>query len=216
MVLNIFDLKCPCCYKKVKKLLCKFPQIRNQIFDEKQNTVSITVVCCSPEEIRHKIAKKGGKTIKSVEIKESQKPKESEKPKSDAKPDKPPKEDNKPDKPKGDDKKPDKPKGDDKKPEKPKGDDNKPEKPKGEAKEESKPKEIPPAAMMMTQVPIGYPYCMAPPPTYYDGGYPGEPSYGGGYVRAVPVYDSYGGGYYGNNRPYDYLNEENPTGCTIM
>ncbi|KAI9087834.1 hypothetical protein K1719_030164 [Acacia pycnantha] len=38
MRLNV-DLKCEKCYKKVKKVLCKFPQIREQVFDEKKNIV---------------------------------------------------------------------------------------------------------------------------------------------------------------------------------
>ncbi|KAH9625555.1 hypothetical protein KSS87_023452 [Heliosperma pusillum] len=68
MVLKV-DLQCSQCYKKVKKILGKFPQIRDQIYDEKQNTVNITVVCCSPERIRNKLCSKGRKTIKSIEIK---------------------------------------------------------------------------------------------------------------------------------------------------
>ncbi|KAA8547269.1 hypothetical protein F0562_003867 [Nyssa sinensis] len=67
MVLEV-DLQCPRCYKKIKKILCKFPQIRDQAFDVKQNTVTITVVCCSPEKIRGKLCCKGGKTIKCIEI----------------------------------------------------------------------------------------------------------------------------------------------------
>ncbi|XWS09199.1 hypothetical protein CRYUN_Cryun40dG0065400 [Craigia yunnanensis] len=45
MVLNV-DLQCSRCYKKVKKVLCKFPQIRDQKYDEKANTVTITVGPC--------------------------------------------------------------------------------------------------------------------------------------------------------------------------
>ncbi|CDP04524.1 unnamed protein product [Coffea canephora] len=75
------DLQCPCCYKKVKKILCKFPQIRDQMYDEKQNLVTITVVCCSPEKIRDKLCCKGGKVIKSIDIVEPPKPKPPEKPK---------------------------------------------------------------------------------------------------------------------------------------
>ncbi|KAI6700223.1 hypothetical protein NL676_014547 [Syzygium grande] len=63
------DLQCPRCYKKIKKILCKFPQIRDQIYDEKKNTVEITVVCCSPEKIRQKIICEGGKIVKKVETK---------------------------------------------------------------------------------------------------------------------------------------------------
>ncbi|KAL7213789.1 hypothetical protein ACSBR2_016344 [Camellia fascicularis] len=91
MVLKV-DLQCSSCYKKIKKILCKFPQIRDQIYDEKQNTVTIVVVCCSPEKIRDKLCCKGGKTIKSIEIKEPPKPKPPEKPKPKPNPpaDKPP------------------------------------------------------------------------------------------------------------------------------
>ncbi|KAI6700231.1 hypothetical protein NL676_014555 [Syzygium grande] len=63
------DLQCPRCYKKIKKILCKFPQIRNQVYDEKKNTVEITVVCCSPEKIRQKIICEGGKIVEKVETK---------------------------------------------------------------------------------------------------------------------------------------------------
>ncbi|KAF8030471.1 hypothetical protein BT93_E2800 [Corymbia citriodora subsp. variegata] len=62
------DLQCSRCYKKIRKILCKFPQIRDRIYDEKQNRVSITVVCCSPEKIQQKIICKGGETVQSVEI----------------------------------------------------------------------------------------------------------------------------------------------------
>ncbi|KAK9942696.1 hypothetical protein M0R45_008347 [Rubus argutus] len=36
MVLKV-DLQCEKCYRKVKKVLCKFPQIRDQTYDEKNN-----------------------------------------------------------------------------------------------------------------------------------------------------------------------------------
>ncbi|XP_048132282.1 chitin-binding lectin 1-like isoform X1 [Rhodamnia argentea] len=62
------DLQCCRCYKKIKKILCEFPQIRDQIYDEKKNEVLITVVCCSPEKIRQKIICKGGEIVQSVEI----------------------------------------------------------------------------------------------------------------------------------------------------
>ncbi|CDO99450.1 unnamed protein product [Coffea canephora] len=93
MRLNV-DLQCPSCYKKVKKILCKFPQIRDQVYDEKQNLVTITVVCCSPEKIRDKLCCKGGKVIKSIEIVKPPpppKPKPKAEPKPDEKaPEKPP------------------------------------------------------------------------------------------------------------------------------
>ncbi|KAB1209448.1 hypothetical protein CJ030_MR6G023779 [Morella rubra] len=91
MVLKV-DLQCCRCYKKVKKVLCKFPQIQDQVYDEKNNTVTIKVVCCSPDKIKVKICCKGGDSIKGIEIKpppkpvkkiepEKQEKKESEKPK---------------------------------------------------------------------------------------------------------------------------------------
>uniref|UniRef100_A0A5B7AQ56 Uncharacterized protein n=1 Tax=Davidia involucrata TaxID=16924 RepID=A0A5B7AQ56_DAVIN len=73
-------------------------EIRDQVYDEKQNTVTITVVCCSPEKIRDKLCCKGGKIIKNIEIK---------KPKSEE-PDKKKKEEDKKTKPNG--KQPDTPK----------------------------------------------------------------------------------------------------------
>ncbi|XP_076898341.1 uncharacterized protein LOC143551882 [Bidens hawaiensis] len=129
MVLNV-DLKCTDCYKKVKKLICKIPQIRDQVFDVDKNTVKIKVVCCSPEKIRDKLCYKGGGAIQSIEIIEKPKPagdklKEGDKPKPAG--DKP-KEADKPkpaaDKPKdaGKPKEPEKPKAADKpkEPQKPK------------------------------------------------------------------------------------------------
>ncbi|KAH9618311.1 hypothetical protein KSS87_000828 [Heliosperma pusillum] len=65
------DLQCCQCYKKVKRSLCRFPQIRDQVYDEKQNTVTITVVCCSPERVMDKLCSKAGKSIKSIHIKPS-------------------------------------------------------------------------------------------------------------------------------------------------
>ncbi|KAL3521817.1 hypothetical protein ACH5RR_014651 [Cinchona calisaya] len=62
------DLQCHNCYKKVKKILSKFPQIRDRMFDEKNNLVKITVVCCSPEKIRDKLCCKGDKVIRRIEI----------------------------------------------------------------------------------------------------------------------------------------------------
>ncbi|KAG2684498.1 hypothetical protein I3760_10G079800 [Carya illinoinensis] len=80
MILKV-DLQCHRCYKKVKKVLCKFLQIQDQIYDEKHNTVAIKVVSCSPERIRQKIIYKGGNSIQSIEIKPPPKPKTEEKPK---------------------------------------------------------------------------------------------------------------------------------------
>ncbi|KAM3283534.1 hypothetical protein P3S67_027179 [Capsicum chacoense] len=69
MVLNV-DLHCCSCYKKVKKILCKFPQIRDQIYDEKGNKVTITVICCNPEKLRDKLCSEGCGVITSIEIEE--------------------------------------------------------------------------------------------------------------------------------------------------
>ncbi|KAL8268012.1 hypothetical protein R6Q59_001810 [Mikania micrantha] len=84
MVLNV-DLKCSGCYKKVKKVICKIPQIRDQVFDVDKNKVKIIVVCCSPEQIRDKLCYKGGGSIQSIEIIEKV-PKDGVVPKETAKP----------------------------------------------------------------------------------------------------------------------------------
>ncbi|XP_059663513.1 protein PYRICULARIA ORYZAE RESISTANCE 21-like isoform X2 [Cornus florida] len=99
MILHV-GLQCSCCCNKIKKILCKFPQIRDQVYDKKQNTVTITVICCSPEKIRDKLCCKGGKSIKSIEIKEPEKKKDNDKdnkPKTNGKlaDDGPPKQDSK-------------------------------------------------------------------------------------------------------------------------
>ncbi|GLT24914.1 hypothetical protein SLA2020_000760 [Shorea laevis] len=85
MVLDV-DLQCSKCYKKVKKLLCKFPEIRDQEYDEKANKVTIKVVCCSPEKIRDKLRCKGGRSIKKIVIKEPEKPKPPEEKKKEKEP----------------------------------------------------------------------------------------------------------------------------------
>ncbi|TXG73909.1 hypothetical protein EZV62_002488 [Acer yangbiense] len=101
MLLKVHDLECSKCYKKVKKILCKFPhvyvfgvfvnktkEIQDQVYDEKNNTVRIKLVCCSPEKIRDKICCKGRGIITSIEIviKPPEKPKTTEKPKPPEKP----------------------------------------------------------------------------------------------------------------------------------
>ncbi|KAJ6741538.1 HEAVY METAL TRANSPORT/DETOXIFICATION SUPERFAMILY PROTEIN [Salix viminalis] len=53
------DLECDKCHKKIKKVLYRIPQIQNQIYDKKAGTVTITVFCCSPENVREKIIFKG-------------------------------------------------------------------------------------------------------------------------------------------------------------
>ncbi|XP_073312907.1 uncharacterized protein [Primulina huaijiensis] len=254
MVLKVVDLQCSCCYKKIKKILCKFPQIRDQVYDEKANTVTITVVCCDPEKIRDKLCCKGAKVIKSIAIKEPPKTTEPEKPKV-LVPEKPkepvkPKEPEKPivvvEKPK----EPEKPKV--VVVEKPK----EPEKPQVEVAVEKpipsvpppveKPKEAPkpdppkipqpvpnppmePEPVMFQGMPPLYPV-----PTCCDqcyGGYDGGPCRLGYGVPPPPLprfegYYGYGCGHgcgYGYGRDCHrfsrcdhYLNEENPSSCSIM
>ncbi|KAK1399019.1 Chitin-binding lectin 1-like [Heracleum sosnowskyi] len=93
MVLNTVSLECSSCLKKVKKVLCKFPKIRDQVYDVKNSKVTIKVLCCNPEKIRDKICSKAGKVVKSIQIvddtekpKAPEKPKEAEKPKVPEKP----------------------------------------------------------------------------------------------------------------------------------
>ncbi|KAL5560141.1 hypothetical protein UlMin_036352 [Ulmus minor] len=207
MVLKV-DLQCCRCYKKIKKVFCKFPQIQDQVYDEKTNTILIKVVCCSPEKIKQKIICKAGDTLKSIEIKKPEIPKP-----------KPPKE------PKEKPKEPEKPK------EKPPNDGNPPKKPKERPKEkmeksnpnQPKPARAPASALALPKLqPV--PLCQ-PLPTFgtcssdcYHGN-PGEPCYRGyggpppqcyqydGYCGR-PVYDSYGGG--------TYYTSENPGACSIM
>ncbi|XP_056171839.1 protein PYRICULARIA ORYZAE RESISTANCE 21-like isoform X2 [Syzygium oleosum] len=205
------DLQCSRCYRKIKKILCKFPQIRDQIYDEKQNTVTITVLCCSPEKIRDKIICKGGETVQSVEIL--------------------------PDKPKEPEKKPEKPKEPEKKPEKPKEPEKKPEKPK-EPEPPKAPEPAPPKPPAPTPAPpppkapepvSGYPPVPMYPmvgvcccPCYV--GYGGGPCYCHGQGRPVMCHDGCGRPAYecqGGNRGYyvsrcDYFSEENAAGCTVM
>ncbi|KAL4628104.1 hypothetical protein ACB092_05G212500 [Castanea dentata] len=87
MVIRV-DLQCSRCYKKIKRVLCRIPQIQDQVYNEKENFVIIKVVCCSPEKIKQKIICKGGCAVKSIEIKEAEKQKEAEKPKNPKEPEK--------------------------------------------------------------------------------------------------------------------------------
>ncbi|KDP35494.1 hypothetical protein JCGZ_08932 [Jatropha curcas] len=73
MVIKV-DLDCERCRKKIKKILCKIPQIQNQVIDEKAKTVTITVVCCSPEKIKKKIFRMGGASVECIEILPKQPP----------------------------------------------------------------------------------------------------------------------------------------------
>uniref|UniRef100_A0A0V0HUJ4 Putative neurofilament heavy polypeptide-like n=1 Tax=Solanum chacoense TaxID=4108 RepID=A0A0V0HUJ4_SOLCH len=244
MVLKV-DLQCPCCFKKAKKILCKMPQVRDQKYDEKANTITILVVCCSPERIRDKLCCKGGKAIKSIEIKEPAKPKEPEKPKGSDKP-KEPEKSKEPEKkpkvvtfetPKEKPKEPEKPKDKAKDSDKPKGQE-KPtviDKPKDKPKDPEKPKDGPTSAAMVATPWISEPMMMMPPVHGYPQAMPGcgcgQCHYTGG-----PCYQ-----YYGTPVPHsplhttvttlmdmgppapssyygnnDYYNEENGQGCTIM
>jgi hypothetical protein len=228
MVIKV-DLQCSTCYRKIKKLLCKSPEVRDQLFDEKQNQVTISVVSCCPDRIRAKLKSKAGKVIKSIETakpktKEPEKPKSDDKPKAEAAK---PKSDDKlkpksDDKPKGADtakpKSDDKPKAAAADTAKPKSDD----KPKGDAaakpksddkpKDAEKPKSVEKAHAMIFD-PHGYsvPGIVGHDP-YIQYGYPvanagwgyGEPSYEG-YVGA-PYYNGY---VYGSRpvppqTPYNY------------
>ncbi|EOA38617.1 hypothetical protein CARUB_v10010469mg [Capsella rubella] len=68
------DLNCPKCYKKAKKALSKFPQITNELFDEKSNAILIKVVCYEPLRLMNKLRSKGDGSIKSIVILEPPKP----------------------------------------------------------------------------------------------------------------------------------------------
>ncbi|KAF9679427.1 hypothetical protein SADUNF_Sadunf06G0014000 [Salix dunnii] len=77
MEIKVVDLGCEKCRKKIKKLLCKIPRDAkyelfllvpkkvakfcgfSQIYAQEKNTVTITVVCCSPEKIKRKLLCKG-------------------------------------------------------------------------------------------------------------------------------------------------------------
>ncbi|GLT80227.1 hypothetical protein SLA2020_516790 [Shorea laevis] len=207
MVLDV-DLQCPKCYKKVKKILCKFPQIQDQVYDEKANKVIIKVVCCSPEKIRDKLCCKGGGCIKRIEIKEPPKPKPPapapEPPKPAPAPE-PPKPAPAPEPPK---------------PPPP------PEAPKPPPP--PVPPKPPPPTPPCVPVCLPLPPCLPPPGfccTECYHGEPGGPCFRGGPIPydgycGRPVYESWGGGGWYRSGCYvsrcDYFSEENPQGCSIM
>ncbi|XP_050214358.1 pollen-specific leucine-rich repeat extensin-like protein 1 [Mercurialis annua] len=221
MVIKV-DLDCEKCRRKIKKTLCKIPQIQSQIYDEKANTVTVTVVCCSPEKIKQKICCKGGESVKGIEIKVPEKPKPSppppEKPKEAPKPKEPekPKEPVKlkePEKPKPP---PEKPKVTFVDPPKPKAPEPAPKAPEPAPKPaapapkapEPAPKQPEPAPKPAPQPVPSHPPpvmvgCMdfygghggGPGPCWEGYGRPAPPCYGTPapcYGR--PVYDSWGGG----------------------
>ncbi|XP_048140916.1 heavy metal-associated isoprenylated plant protein 6-like isoform X2 [Rhodamnia argentea] len=210
MIMKV-DLQCYRCYKKIKEVICKFPEIRDQRYDEKQNKVLINVVSCCPERILEKIRRKGGETVESIEI-VPEKKEEPEKKKEGEKLKKAEKKKKEGDKPKEVEKTKDAPAA-----EKPKeggkkkeggGDKHK----EGEKKEAQVHKLI---AEPVSGVPTIYPSGMyyQPPQPYYQG-YGAVP-----YNHGVPAYHSEGS--YGVNRGYktnrcDYFSEENPESCTVM
>nr|GEV56777.1 hypothetical protein [Tanacetum cinerariifolium] len=210
MVVDV-DLKCSDCYKKVKKVISRNPEIRDQEYDFDKNKVKISVVCCCPERVRDKLSYKGGKSVQKIEIIVADKPKESSTATKDDKP-----------KPK--------PKPKPKESDKPKGDNN--DKPKAaEAPPKAAPKTAE-VAKMMFELPVdGYPQMYPPMTTYPMVGYGyqqhqhqqqgyGEapfqhPGYGYGYGYAYNHHH----GYYENaahNGTKSYLREENPQECSIM
>ncbi|XP_048132286.1 protein PYRICULARIA ORYZAE RESISTANCE 21-like isoform X5 [Rhodamnia argentea] len=226
MLIKVEDLQCCRCYKKNKKILCKFPQIQDQIYDEKRNEVLITVVCCSPKKIRQKIICKGGKTVKSVEIL-LDKPKEQEKPKE---PEKKPEKLKELEKPKDPPKEPAKPPA----PAPAPAPDPAPAPappPKPPEQAPPKPPQPPPQPLPLKEpepVPGYWPVPMYPMvgvcwcPCYE--GYGGGPCYYHGHGRPAMCYDGCGRLAYechGGSRGYfvnrcDYFSEENPTRCTVM
>ncbi|GKD75647.1 heavy metal-associated domain, HMA containing protein, partial [Tanacetum coccineum] len=206
--------KCSDCYKKVKKVICKIPEIRDQEYDFDKNKVRITVVCCSPERVRDKLSYKGGKSIQKIEI-VADKPKASSAAADDDKP---------------------KPKPKPKESDKPKGDNDKPKAAEAPPKGDTAPKTE--VAKMMFEPPVdGYPQ-MYPPMTAYptvgygyhqqqQQGYGGSPFQHSGY--GMPVASSSGYGYgcaYNNHHGYNgnathnssnnYFSEDNPQECSIM
>ncbi|XP_045793972.1 protein PYRICULARIA ORYZAE RESISTANCE 21-like [Trifolium pratense] len=187
------DLQCRKCYKKVKKVLCKYPQIRDQIYDEKNGIVTIRVVCCSPEKVRDNICCSGGGIIKSIEIVQPPKPKPA----------------------------PEKPKDHDKKPEGEKKPNPGPPidpQPKQNPAPAPAPAPVPVAAAPAVMFPhttpmsvLSYPPQVVPYGFGYGFGQGGPPE-----VYGRPIYDSYGWSgpcYVGHH--HDCLREEEASTCTI-
>lgn len=213
------------------------------MFDEKGNTVTITVVCCDPEKIRDKLCCKGAPAIKSITIKEPKHPEKPrpapepapapapEKPKEPEKPKPPPAKPKEPEKPKP---APEKPKP--KEPEKPKPAPDKPKVTFVDTPPQPKEKPAPPPPAMLpppekpkeapNPPPPAPPVAEYPPPfpvrtccgeCYH--GFGGGPCYMG-YGGPPPAcydgwYYDYGRGCYVSKCDY-YLSEENPRSCSIM
>ncbi|KAJ9566393.1 hypothetical protein OSB04_002359 [Centaurea solstitialis] len=224
MVLDV-DLSCSDCYKKVKKVICKIPEIRDQEYDVEKNKVKISVISCCPDKIRDKLSHKAGTSIQKIEI-VVEKPKDaaSAKPKPDAAKPKPAAAAAKP-------------KADHDKPKTP-ADDNKPPKGKGDGDGDGDGKKPQVANKMMFEPPVhGYPQIMYPPTNPvvgYGYGYGYGPGYGyegsgapfpAGYGYGMPPQPSGYGSYYDDG--YNYQNNnmsstshnnsyENPEGCSVM
>lgn len=187
-------------------------EIRDQIYDEKQNTVKIKVVSCCPDKILKKISSKGGKSVEKIEIVSDEKKKEPEKKKEGGGE----KKDGAAEK-KGKEGEPKKEAEKDGAKEKKEGGGDKP---KGK-EPENKPKE--PVPVPVSGHPSIFPP-VYPVHAYYDPyhqhqmqvsgprpvpcyQYPGMPSYYG-------VRDSSRVNYCGGH--YDCFSEENPSSCAIM
>ncbi|KAL0012099.1 hypothetical protein SO802_007207 [Lithocarpus litseifolius] len=204
------DLQCHRCRKKIKKVLCKFPQIQDQEYNEKENYVVIKVVCCSPEKVKQKIICKGGDTIKCIEIRETEK--------------KPPEKEKKP---------PEKEKPPDQKEKKEKKDPEPVSVPVRPGRFGTCCTEC---YAGRGGGPCLYGHGTTPVPVYsvgvrtcctecYEGRDGGPCHYGhgrpppcyDGYYYGRPIYDSYGGGWY-RRSCYTYVSrcEESSSGCTIM
>ncbi|GMN69719.1 hypothetical protein TIFTF001_038762 [Ficus carica] len=81
MVLEV-DLQCDRCYRKIKCILCLFDEVKDQVYDDKKNTVTITVISCDPERLKRRLLCKGKGVIKSIIIKLPDKPDKLDKPSS--------------------------------------------------------------------------------------------------------------------------------------
>ncbi|XP_071713874.1 uncharacterized protein [Rutidosis leptorrhynchoides] len=191
MVLDV-DLKCSDCYKKVKKAINKFAEIRDQEYDVEKNKVKITVVSCCPDKIRDKLHYKGGTSIQKMEI-VVDKPKE----------------------PVAANKLKTKPKNEES--ETPKDNNNPKTQPPAKKLEVAKmtfeppvqgyPQMYPPATYPM----VGYGYESGP-----SVGSIAQPHSSGYGYEYGPGYNH---GYMGNSSHFassDYFSEENPQGCSIM
>lgn len=183
-------------------------EIRDQVYDEKQNAVKITVVSCCPEKIQKKIRSKGGNSVEKIEIVSGDKKKEgTEKKKEGAE---------KAKEGAGEKKK-------DEAEKKGKGKEDESKKKEGGG---DKPKDKEPEKKPVPVLVSGHPSIF--PPVYPVQGYynPYHQLQVVGGSGPVPCYQCHGvPGHHGawdGNRVYnygsrsDYFSEENPTACTVM